>query len=390
VNVFIFTSVPIEPPWDQGDKNFAYSLINSLPQVQFSGLNSALGPTDLAGNLKLFPVYQGRTPSLIQKAKVMSWLYFRRRQFTHTSESRNRLSDPPDLYHLIYRPNRLSSYFFRRLPEFKRRPLIHTVPAAADERLTTRRLFFAERLVALSVYGKQKLENLGLDNISYIPIGIDYSSWQELRYQCRTAKRKLGLDNRPVMLYPGHFGQGYGSKMIIEALESIAKYIPDIRLIFACRIRSTQDFELESTIRRDIAQKGLDQNIIFYHTVSDMRTLIAASDLVTLPLETMRDKVDIPTTLLEALAAGKPILTTDLAPMNEIFDRLDGWSADDCVGVAVKPGDLNGFVRSAIELLSNAYLRERMGALGQKLIEQRYNICHVASQYENLYLEIVG
>jgi glycosyltransferase involved in cell wall biosynthesis len=271
-----------------------------------------------------------------------------------------------------------------------RQPLIHTVPATADERINRRQLFFARRLVALSVFGQKKLENLGLDNVSYIPMGIDYSYWKELRIHREASKQLLGLDGHPVMLYPGHFGHGYGLKMIIDALEPIAQQIPDIRVIFACRMRTTEDYELERSTHKLLEQKGLDHVVVFYHTVSDMRTLIAASDLVTLPLETMRDKVDIPTTLLEALAAGKPIITTDLAPMNEIFDRLTGWTSDDCVGITVKQGDLHGFVRAVIGLLTNASLRERMGTLGQMLIEQRYNICHVARQYENLYQEMIG
>jgi glycosyltransferase involved in cell wall biosynthesis len=388
--VFIFTSVPIEPPWDQGDKNFAYSLINSLPGISFRGFTSTHGPLDLAGNLKLFPVYKNKVPTLMEKARVLLWLNNNTRRFNDI-KNRDACEDQlPDLYHLIYRPNRLSSSFFRQLAEFKRRPVIHTVPATADERINTRKLFYARQLVTLSVYGQKKLESLGLANIVTIPIGIDFSTWKDVGLQNWTAKQILGLENHPIMLYPGHFSQGYGSKLIIEALEPIVQNIPEMRLIFACRARSTGDLEQERATRKLVEQKGLDHHIIFYNTVSDMRTLIAASDLVTLPLETMRDKVDIPTTLLEALAAGKPILTTDLAPMNEIFRPLAGWSADDCVGMTVKPGDLHGFVRSAIELLTNDRLRGRMGALGQMVIEQRYNISRVAQQYENLYLEMVG
>jgi glycosyltransferase involved in cell wall biosynthesis len=167
--------------------------------------------------------------------------------------------------------------------------------------------------------------------------------------------------------------------------------VPRLRLLFACRIRSESDRIRESEVQQAIEAMGLTEMVHLRNTVPDMRPLIGASDVVVLPLETMRDKLDLPTTLLEFLAAGKPILISDLPPMRELVVGPSGERTQEKeVGVLTPPGDATALADAAVALLDDAALRERMGRRGQALVRNHYNIHSVARQYNQLYQELAA
>ncbi len=389
MNIFLITSVPLVPPWDQGDKNLAYALTRELSEHHFRILTTRDGPTPIHANLQPEPIYHTNRPSLGEKARVY-WRLLRMSdsQFGHRKPE-------IDIYHLIHRPYALSSWLCRLLPEFRRRPTMHTVPATADGRPLGRHLFFAHRLVVLSEHGLQALQRLGLTNVVHIPPGIEVARWATLRDQKDHLKAQLGLADRPVLLFPSHYSPGYGADMMLAALPLIAAQVPGVQVIFACRLRSSGDRERERTARQMVTRLGLGEAVRFYNTVADMRPLIGASDLTLLPLETMRDKVDIPTILLESLAAGKPVVISDLPPMNELLEsrgagvQRNREMAISEVGLAVPPGDAKALSEAVVALLKDASERERMGRRGQELVRECFDIQQVARQYEKLYQEMI-
>jgi glycosyltransferase involved in cell wall biosynthesis len=397
MNVFMLTSVPMVPPWDQGDKNLAYTLTTALPNIRFRVITAQGAPPPQGDNLDLEPRYLSGRPSLLQKAQIFSWLLSFSRQISsrHPASNGRSLSygfetaktcQAPDLYHLIYRPYRLSSRLLSLLPELKRRPSIHTVPATADGHPLKRSMFFARRIVALSRYGQSALRGMGLKNVIHIPPGIDLDDWAPVAKQGAKLKASLGLLGHPVLLFPGHYGPGQGSEIILSALPDILNRVPDARLIFACRLRSNADYERERAARLKIQNMGLSQAVRFFNTVADMRVLIGASDAVSLPLQTMRAKVDIPTTLLEALAAAKPIIISDIPPMNELLRQPAGIS--ELGGIIIPVNDSQALANAAVKLLENPDLRTNMGGCGQSFVQMNYDIRCVASQYEELYEEM--
>jgi glycosyltransferase involved in cell wall biosynthesis len=392
MNVFMLTSVPMVPPWDQGDKNFAYTLTQALPHIRFRVITAQGAPPPQGDNLDLEPRYLSGRPSLIQKAQIYSWLFSFSRQASN-NHSRSLFAaghmpacQKPDIYHLIYRPYRLSSRLLRLLPALRSRPTIHTVPATADGHPLERQMFFASRIVVLSRSGKRALQRLGLKNVIHIPPGINLQEWAPLADQSDQFKARLGFAENPVLLFPGHYGPGQGSEIMLEALPEILSRVPAARLIFACRLRSNADYERERAARRRVQNLGLGHAVRFLNTVADMRTLIGASDIVLLPLQSMLAKVDIPTTLLEALAAAKPVIISDISPMNELLQRPDG--VNEFAGLAIPPADGRALVEATLMLLENPELRTCMGACGQTLVRANYDIRQIAAQYEELYEEM--
>jgi len=382
MKIFIITSIPVNPPWDQGDKNLAHSLTRALPHIQFKILTQKNTAPQPETNLITEPFYQTGNPSVAQKAFISYRLLAHQQVLARSNGAWS-----TDLYHLIYRPYPVSSTLLRWLPEFHRRATIHTIPATTHPARLTKGLFFARCNVVLSRYGYCRLTALGLENVVHIPPGILIDEWRMERNQVDYYKRQLGLADHPVVLFTGHYGQGMGADMLLRALPQLIRKVPDAIVIFACRYRSPSDLHKEKALKRQVNRLGLIASVRFYNTFSEMKCLIGASDLVTLPLSNLNNKLDIPTTLLEFMAMGKPVVITDIAPMNEIMDGKLGGSKD--VGIAVPCGDHNILAESLIQLLLDERLRERQGRCGEEVVRTKYNISHVAKRYETLYRELI-
>jgi len=382
VNIFMLTSVPLVPPWDQGDKNLAYTLTQALAMHRFRVLTMHGGEPPAGDNLDPLPVYRSRHPSMVQKASVF-WNFL---SFAADNGVAPYPYQQPDLYHLVYRPTSLSSLFSRILPEFKRRPTLHTIPALSAEDPPHPNLFFADRLVVLSKHTQQVLLKLGLRNVTYIPIGIDVANWADLHFKTDLLKSRLGLSEQPVLLYPGHYAPEYGIEILLEALPAIVTELPEVQILCACRLRSPADKKRESSIQHSLNQKGLAKHMRFLNTVTDMRALIGASDLTVLPLMSMRNKIDIPTTLLESLASGVPIVISDLPPMNELLDQ--SIENDYKAGLVVPSGDADALAQAVVSLIKDRQLRQQFGRNGIAYMQDHFEVRDIARQYEKIYKDM--
>jgi glycosyltransferase involved in cell wall biosynthesis len=91
------------------------------------------------------------------------------------------------------------------------------------------------------------------------------------------------------------------------------------------------------------------------------------------------------------MAAGKPIVVSDLAPMNELVAARDDleWPGQHA-GSVVPPGDAQALARSLVTLLCDPDIRRAMGQRGQELVRCCYDVRDTARQYEKQYLEMAG
>lgn len=86
-------------------------------------------------------------------------------------------------------------------------------------------------------------------------------------------------------------------------------------------------------------------------------------------------------TLLEAMAAGKPVVVTNVGGNSAIVN--DGVN-----GLLVPPGDPVALADALQKLMADRDLRERMGATNIHTIQERYSLDRMASAYESLYTEL--
>lgn len=112
---------------------------------------------------------------------------------------------------------------------------------------------------------------------------------------------------------------------------------------------------------------------------SDMAGLMATCHMVCFP---SKHKEGTPRFLVEAAAAGLPIITTRNRGCVEVV-------RDDVNGILVPVGGIPELVEALERLIGNAALRERMGAEGRRIAVEDFSVDQVASRTEVVYRELL-
>src|SRR5690606_24828257 len=113
--------------------------------------------------------------------------------------------------------------------------------------------------------------------------------------------------------------------------------------------------------------------------VQDMPALLAASHIVCLPSY----REGLPKALLEAAAAGRPIVTTDVPGCREVV--RDGEN-----GVLVPPRDAPALAAALRPLLTDRPLRAEMGRRGRERAEREWGSDVVLRQMLALYADVLA
>jgi glycosyltransferase involved in cell wall biosynthesis len=170
--------------------------------------------------------------------------------------------------------------------------------------------------------------------------------------------------------------------VILAALPDIVRQCPDVLLVFACRTKTPEALAIEEAVRRDVAAGGWSAHVRFLRQVADFESLLALSTLVLFPVQSLRRKMDIPLTLLQALALRRPLVVSALGPLTELIEQP--------VGTGVTPGDAAALAAAVVALLKDPERCGAMGAAGQALVAERYTMDRMASSYEQLYASLSG
>jgi len=110
---------------------------------------------------------------------------------------------------------------------------------------------------------------------------------------------------------------------------------------------------------------------------SDIAALLQASHIVCLPSY----REGLPKSLLEALACGKPIVTTDVPGCREVvIDGVNGWR--------VPARDAAALAEAIGRLLGSAEQRHTMGAAGRRLAETEFAQTRIIAETMQVYKDL--
>ena len=129
----------------------------------------------------------------------------------------------------------------------------------------------------------------------------------------------------------------------------------------------------EKELRARAVREGYEGRIRFLGLVKEIPAVLAASDVFVLASHSE----GLPRSLMEAMAAGLPVVATDVGGVCELMVHEE-------TGLLVPKGDSGGFARAIGRLLNDAGQRRSMGRAGQKRIEEAFHIRIAARRFETL------
>jgi glycosyltransferase involved in cell wall biosynthesis len=181
--------------------------------------------------------------------------------------------------------------------------------------------------------------------------------------------RELALGGGPVVSMVGRLVEQKAPDRFLEAAAQVAAELPD------CRFLLVGDGPLRSRLEALTRRLGLAERVRFTGVRRDARELIARSDLVVFS----SDWEGMPMVALEALAAGVPVVSTDVEGMEELL----GTGAGTVVG-----RDAASLAEAVVALIGAPERRAEMGGIGRERIAAEFSVGEMVASYRQLYSEL--
>ena len=167
-------------------------------------------------------------------------------------------------------------------------------------------------------------------------------------------------------------------KGVMELIDA-AKILKDRKLLFRMAIVGDADFQNIHAVPEEDLQKASDSGVIeLWGRRTDIANIYQKADISVLPSY----REGLPKTLIEAMACGLPIVTTDVPGCREVVEKgVNGYL------VPVQQAHL---IADALEILiKNEKLRRKMGIASRKKAEEEFGIDRVVSDTFSLYEELL-
>lgn len=230
-------------------------------------------------------------------------------------------------------------------------------PRLVLDRLTAR---LDDRTVAVSdAVARFARAECGANGVLVVPNGLDLAPFRVLNGVAESAKVVGAL---------GRLDPQKGHDTLIRAWPRVLEKHPDASLVIAGEGLLRQDLE------RLVARLGLERSVALQGHRSDVPRFLASLAVFSMPSRWEGFGL----ALVEALAAGKPCVASDVDSLPEVLG---------CAGVLVPKDDPDALASAIVGLLDDPARRAEL-SLRARARAERFSIEKMVEAYEKLYEEV--
>jgi glycosyltransferase involved in cell wall biosynthesis len=246
----------------------------------------------------------------------------------------------------------------------------HGVPPE-EARAAARVLRVADHVVCVSAHVAEELVAYGVPEgrVTVIPNGVSAPPVLGAADRSRLDS-ELGLDGEPLVTAVGRLVPQKAHHRLVDAAAAVRTQIPTARFLIV------GDGPLRSELESRIRAAGLNGTVTLTGPRPDARQIIARSDVVAFS----SDWEGLSLVALEALAAGVPIVSTDVAGTAEL--RQSGASV-------TVPRSAGALAAALVDLLRDPARRQAMGAAAGRIHRERFSTERMVEDYLRLYAALV-
>ena len=224
--------------------------------------------------------------------------------------------------------------------------------------------------VALTRVMRDEILALGVapERITVIPNATHLPDEVEMGPGVLRRRAELRLCHRKVAVFTGRLSSEKGLDTLLHAWALLGRDHPDVHLLILGEGGAYRNVEADLLALRE--RLGLEPVVHFLGHVPNVVDYLLASDLFVLPtrFEGMSNS------LVEALAAGVAIVTTDIPANREVID-------DGVEGLLVSPDDPHALAAAIGRVLGEPGLGQRLGAAARRRAEEVHSIGNVVDRY---------
>jgi glycosyltransferase involved in cell wall biosynthesis len=213
-------------------------------------------------------------------------------------------------------------------------------------------------------------ERLDPAKVRIIRNGVDLPSLE--RRDRADTRRQLGVeDDQLVIGCVANYLPVKRHDLLIEAFASVVKAFPNVRLALV------GDGPMRAAMKAQVTAEGLDERIRLVGSVANAPSMLGAFDVA---VQASRSE-GLPNALLEAAAAGLPIVATAAGGTGEIV--RDGET-----GLLVPVDDPHALASALLRAVSDAELRRRLGTAAREHVATVFAMDRFVSEFADLYREL--
>ena len=240
----------------------------------------------------------------------------------------------------------------------------------------------SDEIVVISEGFKQNLRDKDVSpaRIKVIPNWVDTDVLQPLP-KSNPLSQKLFLDKKFVVMYSGTI--------------SLSSYLSLEKVLDAARILKNEAelcfvFVGEGLKKTGLVQKAKEMdldNVTFlpFQPYDDLPFLLAASDILLVPLDKEKTQLSVPSKLYNYIAAGRPILG-----LTDSTSEVARIISDANCGLSAEPEDVNMIVEKIMEMKNSKGNCEGFGHNARRYCIENYSKEKVLSIYEQSIISLAG
>ncbi|UCG51096.1 MAG: glycosyltransferase, partial [Candidatus Latescibacterota bacterium] len=284
-----------------------------------------------------------------------------------------------------------NAMFWGRLSSIAARVPRRVVVSHSTGRMDSRKSFtafdrllmrFTDRVVALSATHAAYLrdvEEVDAAKIVVIENGIDATRYEKAdRGVVDGLRRELGIsDEHRVVAMVAALRPEKAHEALLEAADTLARDRPDLRL----KLLIIGDGPRRGALEEMRNRLGLVSSVRFLGVRDDIPALLHLSDVLVLPSHPAVET--LPLAVLEAMAAGTPVVASAVGSVPDIIE--DGWN-----GRLIAPADAVGLSQAICHIFDKSQETQQIIEHARETVISRYTVQDMVSKYETLFESLLS
>lgn len=378
----LYVSRPIAPPWDEASKNFAYNLAKKIAEIKPSPLTDMPHKHYITFEVHIMTkgILGGLPENIIQEDIYTS----SEKDFKFSQKIRLfwflfRNAKKFDIIHLFFTPTKFNSALIKLLKG--RAKTIQTVATLREDIFSDediKNMMFGDIITTYSEYTKNKLEGLGLKNVSKVYPGIDLEDYRPSE-KSEILLKQYGFSKSDFIInFSGEYIRLGAMDDVIESFIEISRKIPEAKLSLAVRVKNEKDAAKKEEVIKKLKENNLLEKVSFHDEgIFKMSDIYNLCDISLFPVRNMHGKFDVPLVVVEAMACGKPVIISDIPILREFSNEKNS--------VQVKAGGVSELTNAIIYLYNSKEKSTYLGTYARTYVEENFSIEKSAEKYSKIY-----
>jgi glycosyltransferase involved in cell wall biosynthesis len=234
---------------------------------------------------------------------------------------------------------------------------------------------FFDRIVAVSNEVKKDMLRYKIpeEKIRVIDNGIALDRFEKV-VDAKNIKNQLGFEEKIRIIGTiGRLGIEKGHIYLLEAARQILDVVKDLKFLII------GNGPLRKQLEEKSEKLGIKKHVIFMGQRKDIPELLMAMDIFVLP----SIKEGLPVTLLEAMAAKRPVIATRVGAIPKVIENKD-------TGILVEPKDVTGLRDAIMNLLNDPGRMNLFAREGFNRVCMDFSSDEMGKNYLKLYNELTN